>query len=82
MKKGKWNKVDTIDSSRISCIKWAKLDPTKPHLVTMRIVFKNGAEYEYYDVEEERLERLLSADSVGKAFQELIVKPGITYNKL
>lgn len=39
---------------------------------TLTVRFKQGAEYDYYDVPKEKFEGLLKAESVGKYFNKYI----------
>lgn len=55
-----------VESSNISAIGHAG------H--TMVVQFKNGTKYRYENVSAELYQRILDAESVGKAFNELVKK--------
>ena len=65
----------TEKSSRITSIDY------DPESRTMRVVFKRGGVYEYFEVPQEVFDGLIQAQSLGKAFEEH-VKGKYRYSRL
>lgn len=66
-----------VESSNIDMIGWDQgVAPSfgmRPKSV-LRIIFKNGRKYDYYNVSKETFDKMLEAKSVGKFFHEHINK--------
>lgn len=84
----KWLEYD-VKSSRISKIEFQALKTVvikgiKVPVGNMRVTFtNNGMRYLYYNIPKTLVDALVSAESVGKTFQALIISNrGIKYEKL
>lgn len=71
-----FTKVPTKPSSRIESIEYNEKDSQ------MIITFKNSKRYLYKGVNKDLLNKLLTANSLGKAFQKYIALSGIDYDRL
>ena len=58
-----------VDSSTILFVYWSNISNKDGAMV---ITFKNGRRYRYENVESDTFAKLISADSVGKKFNEIV----------
>jgi len=68
-----------FDSSNIV---YGECDESDTQFKTVRITFKNGSVYQYYDVIVHDWVKFKNADSQGKALNEYFKKQGYKYEKL
>lgn len=73
---GNFKQISIKPSSRIEDLWYDKKDSL------MLVTFKNNKKYLYKGVSEDLVEKLTSADSLGKAFQTLVIHAGLDYDKL
>jgi len=69
----------TFSTEKSSRINGMTYDTDKQEL---KVTFKRGGEYVYFDVSEEIYNALKTAPSIGKAFNDLVVNAGVIYQKL
>lgn len=75
------NKVDKawFDSSNVY---YAECDESDTQFKTVRVVFKNGSQYQYENVSVYDWTLFKNSDSQGKKLNELFKKAGYAYSKL
>lgn len=75
------NKVDKawFDSSNVY---YAECDESDTQFKTVRVVFKNGSQYQYENVSVYDWTLFKNSDSQGKKLNELFKKSGYAYSKL
>lgn len=73
---------DNLNSSNISSVSYNPLQGTDEEIGTLTVTFKSGMVYAYSQVPLLVVGRMLEAESIGKAFNELIRKGGYKFNRI
>lgn len=71
-----------VTSSNIQEVSFVYNPNTKDKLGSLTVEFKSGLTYVYSQVPLEVVEQVISAESVGKAFNELIKKGGYKFQRI
>ena len=73
---------DNLKSSNISSVSYMPLQVTEEEKGNLTVTFKSGMVYSYAMVPLKVVDQMLKAESIGKAFNELIRKGGYKFHRV
>ncbi len=64
--------MQPVSSSNVAAVGFESSDPENSETGTLRVEFKSGSTYDYQNVPQSTFDALVSAESVGRAFNQLV----------